>query len=704
MTHEEVNTKLIAYKLIHDPIKLLSLLYSKYNDIEEDYYLLISNQIIFNRPTHLNIYYKEYFTFYDETEFMRRYYKKKECTSRILKLSEYYCNYQSFFCKATLTDFILGNILKNYQDIKAEIFYRNNYKDNSMNKEEKDINCINTQSLSSLDNITYNQTIFDKKYKQIIENEEKNASITLTLDSLRKKEKKNEEEKNLISTNEKDSSFIECLKNIVYFKEKKKELKKKKNDKKSENNNYLKNLSKNAKEKFKKKIDHNMKIILEKSNKDSNGSKNLFSILNLNSPLSADMNYFSKRNKKFSEKNNLFLSPQKNNKFNITNITSHFSQFKKQVPLDLKYLNRNKSYHNNNNKIISRIISKNFNPILKNRNYFNKENEINLNKGRSVNMSKLKRNSKKKDEIKNKKLNHPKITRYNLFLLLNKTNLRNINSKNNTYDILNNGNKIKNITNQSNNIFNHYKKLVLSPKQNQKEIINHRFGSNYNLFKTSILSNENNNNMNKQNKKKKFNKRFFAASNSLENNIHISSFSPKSFWSNLNINNNCIQNNINITNKIKIQSKHNKSNSNYNINFNNLFFYGANTPSNYIDYIGNNIKNNQNINLKNVNTNFYMLNFNNFANNSIDYNSRNKNIFNNSKNQKEIKIKNNSNYNNNIYKSFNNKGINLNQNKIPIFTLYKNNNNKIKDISRGKTKEKIKNIKMEINNKYKRNF
>ena len=99
-----------------------------------------------------------------------------------------------------------------------------------------------------------------------------------------------------------------------------------------------------------------------------------------------------------------------------------------------------------------------------------------------------------------------------------------------------------------------------------------------------------------------------------------------------------------------------------------------------------------------------MLNFNNFANNSIDYNSRNKNIFNSSKNQKEIKMKNNSNYNNNIYKSFNNKGINLNQNKIPIFTLYKNNNNKIKDISRGKTKEKIKNIKMEINNKYKRNF
>ena len=201
--------------------------------------------------------------------------------------------------------------------------------------------------------------------------------------------------------------------------------------------------------------------------------------------------------------------------------------------------------------------------------------------------------------------------------------------------------------------------------------------------------------------KKKFNKKIFASSNSLDNNIHIRSLSPKSISSNLIINNNnCIQNNINITNKIKIQPKHNKSNSNYNINFNNLFFYGANTPSNYIDYIGNNIKNNQNVNLKNINTNFYMLNFNNLGNNSIDYNSRNKNVFNNSNIQKEIMLKNNSNYNN-AYRSFNNKII-LNKNKTPIFTLYKNSKNR--NLSRGKTKEKIKNIKLELNDKYKRNF
>ena len=698
MTLQNIDTKLEAYKLIHDPTKLLCLLYSKYTDIEEEFCQLMANQIVYNRPTHLNIHYKEYYIFYDETEFMRRYYKKKESFPRILKLNKYYSNYQSFFCKATLNDYILGNILKSNQDTKAEIFYKKNFKEPSMNKEEKDLNFNDTQSLSSLDNITYNQTIFDQKYKQIIENEDKNKSITLTLESLRKKEKENGEDINLISTNEKDSSFIESLKNIVYFKDKKKELKTKKNINKIENNNDLKNLGKNAKENFKKKIDQNIKCILEKSNKDSNCSKNLFSILNLNSPLSADMKYFSKRNKKYSEKNNLFLSPQKNIKFNVTNITSNISQFKQQVPIDIKYLNRNKSYHNNNNQKISRIITNNIYPNLKKGNYLN---EFNRNKRRSVNISKFTKNSYNKDNIKNAKLNNPKISKYNLFLFLNKSNFKNNNIKNDTYDLINNGNKVKSISNKSNNLFNHYKKLAQSPKNNQKEILNQRFGSNYNLFKGGILSNENNNNVNKQNRKKKFNKKIFASSNSLDNNIHIRSLSPKSISSNLIINNNnCIQNNINITNKIKIQSKHNKSNSNYNINFNNLFFYGANTPSNYIDYIGNNIKNNQNVNLKNINTNFYMLNFNNLGNNSIDYNSRNKNVFNNSNIQKEIMLKNNSNYNN-AYRSFNNKII-LNKNKTPIFTLYKNSKNR--NLSRGKTKEKIKNIKLELNDKYKRNF
>ena len=42
----EVDTKKEAFNLVHDPTKLLSLLYSKYGDIEEDFNDLYTNQIL----------------------------------------------------------------------------------------------------------------------------------------------------------------------------------------------------------------------------------------------------------------------------------------------------------------------------------------------------------------------------------------------------------------------------------------------------------------------------------------------------------------------------------------------------------------------------------------------------------------------------------------------------------------------------------
>ena len=95
-----------------------------------------------------------------------------------------------------------------------------------------------------------------------------------------------------------------------------------------------------------------------------------------------------------------------------------------------------------------------------------------------------------------------------------------------------------------------------------------------------------------------------------------------------------------------------------------------------------------------------MLNFNNFNNYSVDNNSRNQIKINLSQNKKEVKTHNNAN-NKNIKEkkhiSFKNSGLKLNKNSIPFFTIYKVA--KIKDFSKRKSKEKAKNIKLEINNK-----
>ena len=190
---EEVNTKLEAYKLIHDPCKLLSLLYSKYGDIEEDFNVLYINQIMYNRSSHYNTIFHEFQIEDFIDEFLKRYYYKHESVPRIPKLSEYYKNYHNFFCRPIFRNFKYTNLMHNYGDNKAEVFYKNNYGNDEENKENEnkenkninnnDENDSESSSLSSLDNITNNKTIFDKKTRQVIDNNTSNkGTITLTLD------------------------------------------------------------------------------------------------------------------------------------------------------------------------------------------------------------------------------------------------------------------------------------------------------------------------------------------------------------------------------------------------------------------------------------------------------------------------------------------------------------------------------------------
>ena len=55
----KIDTKKEAFKLVHDPVKLLSLLYLKYGDIEEEYYISFTNKLIFNTPCRFNAIFKE---------------------------------------------------------------------------------------------------------------------------------------------------------------------------------------------------------------------------------------------------------------------------------------------------------------------------------------------------------------------------------------------------------------------------------------------------------------------------------------------------------------------------------------------------------------------------------------------------------------------------------------------------------------------
>lgn len=720
MIAEIVDTKLEAFKLITDPTRLLSLIFSKYGEIQEDFYIEISNQLIFNKLTHFNIYFKEYNTFYDDTENIRRLYTNQESRTKISKLNEYYKNYQFFFCKPFISDIIISNLLKNYQDTKAEIFYKKHYGDSSSNKEENEQSKIihYSSSLSSLDNITYNKTIFDQKYKNIIENCDKsNNSLILTLDSYlnNKNEDSGLDKGNLISVNsscsnnEKDRSFVDCLNNLILFYKNKIIEKPKNSEENNKNkNNNLKNICKDINDKIKTKI-LNKTGISDKPNKENNKIQNLipkpklpnlikFPIHKKNNSKDEKDSFNEKKYEKgkiktIKENNsknekNLLLSPN-TKKFNFTNLTSRISEFKKFKPINIKDTKRNKSYHLNNNKNNDQMVSYNKSP--------NSNNNISFphnNQKIEMNLKNINDNSNK--NIKIIKSNNSQISIYNQFLKGN-NNLKK-NPKNITHELLNKGKKIKNLSNK-NIIFNQYKKLANSPRQNRKIDINNNnnFKSNFNLFKSGNLSPSRLNPINKHNNKRSLNilqtynkfinqtksieqhKKFIISSNSIDNNIHISSLSPKSLSSDLRLNKNKnksnIQNSINIINKINLPNSYHKNrnsnNNNYNINFNNLFFYGGKIPTSYLENIRNNIINDQNKNLNNnkINTNFYMLSFNNYNGNSVD----NKTNYNNFKKHEVI----------------------LNLNKVSHFN--KSRIGKLKKFPRKNSNEKASNIKLEFN-------
>ena len=52
--YSQINIKLEAYRLIYGPTCLLSLLYSKYGDIDEDYFILHINQLMFKTRSKFN--------------------------------------------------------------------------------------------------------------------------------------------------------------------------------------------------------------------------------------------------------------------------------------------------------------------------------------------------------------------------------------------------------------------------------------------------------------------------------------------------------------------------------------------------------------------------------------------------------------------------------------------------------------------------
>ena len=615
--HKKVDTKKKALKLIYDPVCLLRLLYSKYGDIEEDFNCLYINQLLYETSSHYTIIYKEFEFYQNFDEYLKRWYTLSESVNRMPKINDYYKNYHKFFCKPNFNDFSIANIMQNYGDEKAELYYKDNFGVSNSDKDEDITRKNNSMSLSSLDNITNNKTIFNEKNRFLIDKNEKsiNYSMTMSLNNTTLNSINNKN-KNLASSKRTNDSFDQIVDNIVHYKKKKKKKDKKnkrnKSNKNYKNENEIKKLNNYQQKKCKSKKGHTE----NKSRKTNKISTKDQKIKNYNSnnivkvrQFIGDNNALTSILKVFNSPKNIIKRHSQKTKFEEYN---NNNQLSKKNSTNVHH-QRNKTYTLNN---YSGVISLNDNGVqnLTNSKFLKKTPSQNKTNFKSIITLKdlmEKQNPKKKNKtfdsmsfLKNQMISaSSNIKIYNRFK--SNQNICGMSCKNSNY-IGSKFNLVKNVKNinfdklknKKPTSYNYYQNILnkIMPK---KDIYR---GINNNNYKNITSFGQNNLNINNN------------TSHSPQRNKSISPI-------NTNKDNKLYNNNNDIKNRNKLAK--NQIN-NYNINFNNVFLTSS-KPNSYV--VDNN--NNNNMTCKNSNNSHVYSSINvikNMNNNSINNNLNNNNF------------------------------------------------------------------------------
>ena len=649
----------------------------KYNCTKKIYEKCIITLLLNNANCHLVSIFKEKMLMDFIDEFLRRKYSKQESVERIPKFAVYYKNYLQFFCKPTFTDFVINEIINDYGEKKAELYYKNNYQ-GGKSKDIEDLGFEQTNSDEESENYKFkigeNGEIFDESIRDNIDNvtimttinNSKNNTINLNL---------NNEKIEVFSENKCDKSNDTTLHELMDI------------VKKGKHSVYM------IKDKNKEKKKENINETYD--NNSNNRNSNYENINSNNDNLNKYINSFNK-----SKKGN----KSKKKKSDVYNIIDY-----KHVLLNKGAISHSQNKKRENSKSNKKKIDKN-------------NLELNL----------LKANSKIKNKLSLEKLQ--------LILKkgVNTVKNKNIINKYPINDYINNiiNEKVEiHDKNKPPNQIRKESKDSFNKKYSNKKLNNH--SANINL-KTKSLSKEKEKENDKKNKinVNKTNNRFCSIKNSYGNinqfnksnnlNFNIGQRTNKNYSRSRNNTgflykqqsntNNIINNNImfNLNNIYNTTSLH-KMNKNIINNIHNNAYFGKNNAfktlnfmqkTNYHQRYNNNL-----LQLHNDNNKFHISNTSQDNKSSsikklvTDFN--NNNIKPAIKLQKEkylLKSKYANNKENNIYdingnknhkitKSYNN----LNMNNIHLsnngITSYNNMKNKYKKFSNSKINNQLKNIK-----------
>ena len=349
-----------------------------HNSSPEQKNLMLINDLIESKETHFIAIFKDYLISDYQEEFLRRFFNINEIIEVLPKFYQYYKNYLNFFCKGTFCDFDLNEIMQEYGECQAEIYYNRNYghKDRKSKKDKKgNLDAIRNEkenNTENMSNINTAKSIFTKSIEYSIEKVKNSKN-----DIINKNEKREEISNIKPYNNSRETTMIlpdnsavsskdiitkeNSIRYIIRLMKKKKE--------RINLNKKIKNKKKEIVSKNNKNTDFNYKNIINNSNTNKKRTQNLSkttSNLNIKNPKKTKN--IKSRNKRKNLKPNYMTSDIHKNR-NIPSISS----YKKYIDI-LTYKQKNKSNKSSDPRI--KICQEEFNLSSKKNNKKNKTKNI----------------------------------------------------------------------------------------------------------------------------------------------------------------------------------------------------------------------------------------------------------------------------------------------------------------------------------------
>ena len=180
---------------------------------------LIMENLIFNKNTHLVSVFKDYMIWDYIEEFLKRFYKNEECNERVPKFASFYKNYLKFFCVPTFKDIYCNEMIHNYSEKKAELFYNENYKSKKeKNSFQEDYGVLeesesDEESETSNANNNIEKTIFNETVKKKIE---KYSPINTSMALPESDTKLKPDDSGLLITSSNETSLVNIMKGMTH--------------------------------------------------------------------------------------------------------------------------------------------------------------------------------------------------------------------------------------------------------------------------------------------------------------------------------------------------------------------------------------------------------------------------------------------------------------------------------------------------------